>query len=424
MTPARTGSISAVATVFAVSGVLMAQAYARMPTLRDQVSASSAQLGFALVGLGAGSVLAMPWTGRIVERWGSRHVIAVAAVLSVGGWAGLAWVRSPLALGLVMGCLGAGVGVWDVAMNGQGHHVERLRGRSLMPRLHGAFSGGTLFGALLGAGAARLSVPLSVQLPVMSAAALVAVLLAVRSFVPDGSEGRAAADRPAAAPQTGSGTVPDVVPEAVPGSVAVGASPRASRITRLELLIGLITLSTAIGEGASGDWLGLLLVDVRGAPEAVGALTFAAFNLTMLLGRLAGGPAIERWGRVMVLRLSGACAATGVLLLCLVPSLTVALLGGLLWGLGLATVFPATMSAAGEIHGRGHRAIGVVSTIGYGGFLLGAPSIGLLTAHFGLDRALLVVAGFAVLIVILARYAAPRGATAHTVTEPDTTLLR
>jgi hypothetical protein len=32
------------------------------------------------------------------------------------------------------------------------------------------------------------------------------------------------------------------------------------------------------------------------------------------------------------------------------------------------------MSAAGEVRGRGARAIAVVATIGYGGFLLGAPA--------------------------------------------------
>ncbi|MGN6635722.1 MAG: hypothetical protein ACTHJ6_09725, partial [Oryzihumus sp.] len=68
--------------------------------------------------------------------------------------------------------------------------------------------------------------------------------------------------------------------------------------------------------------------------------------------------------------------------------------------------------------------IGVVSTIGYGGFLLGAPTIGLLTSHVGLDRALLLVAGFAALIVVLARYAAPVPATSHVVHEPDVGPMR
>ena len=393
------GSVPAVVAVFTVNGALMAQAYARMPTLRDQVGASPAQLGLALVGGGIGSVLAMPWTGRVVERWGSKATIRVVALVNVLAWATIAWTGSPLALAATLVVVGATTGVWDVSMNVQGHHVERLRGRSLMPRLHAGFSAGTLAGALVGALAAKLTLPLQVQLPVFSVLTLAVVVVSTRRFIGDHAG-------------------VEVTPEEEP------AAPTRSGITALEVLIGLITLSTAMGEGAANDWLALLLVDVRHAPPAFGALTFAAFNLTMLLGRLAGGPAIERFGRVWVLRVSGLCACAGVLLVCLVPMLGAAVLGGLLWGLGLATVFPATMSAAGEVPGRGQRAIGVVSTIGYGGFLLGAPSIGLLTSHVGLDRALLLIAAFAALIVVLARYAAPVATRSHMVSEPDVGPLR
>ena len=396
-TPVK-GSVPAVVAVFTINGALMAQAYARMPQLRDQVGATPAQLGLALVGGGIGSMLAMPWTGRVVERWGSKATVRVVALVNVLAWVAVAWTGSPLALAATLVFIGATTGVWDVAMNVQGHHVERLRGRSLMPRLHAGFSAGTLAGALAGALAAKLTLPLQVQLPVFSGLTFAVVVVATRRFI-------------------GDHVGVEVTQEET-------VAPTRSGITALEVLIGLITLSTAIGEGAANDWLALLLVDVRDAPPAFGALTFAAFNLTMLLGRLAGGPAIERFGRVWVLRVSGLCACAGVLLVCLVPMLGAAVLGGLLWGLGLATVFPATMSAAGEVPGRGQRAIGVVSTIGYGGFLLGAPTIGLLTSHVGLDRALLLVAGFAALIVVLARYAAPVPATSHEVHEPDVGPLR
>src|SRR6478672_9162120 len=179
------GSVTAVAAVFAVNGTLMAQAYARMPTLRDQVGASGAQLGLALVGGGVGSVLAMPWTGRVVERWGSRATISVVALANVLAWAALAWVPSPLAMATVLVLVGASTGTWDVAMNVQGHHVERLRGRSLMPRLHAGFSAGTLAGALVGVLTAKVGVPLKVQLPVASLVVLVVVLFSLRWFIGD-----------------------------------------------------------------------------------------------------------------------------------------------------------------------------------------------------------------------------------------------
>ena len=86
----------------------------------------------------------------------------------------------------------------------------------------------------------------------------------------------------------------------------------------------------------------------------------------------------------------------------LVPAVGASLVGGVLWGLGISVVFPTGMSAAGDVPGRGARAIGVVSTIGYTGFILGSPTIGLVADRVGLDQALLLVAAVSATIVVLA----------------------
>lgn len=383
------GAFGAVALVFAVSGFTMAQALSRVPALRDQVGASQGELGLALVGGGLGALLAMPHTARLVDRWGSRAVTAVALVLACAGWGSLWLAPDVWALGVMLLLAGGPVGVWDVAMNIQGHRVEQLRKRSLMPYLHAAFSAGAVVGAGLGALTAWRGVG-TVQLPVLALVGLVAGVAAVRAFVPD------------APVVPGVGVTDDTAPDAARDHApAAGARPRHG-VTRLEVLIGVVCLGAALAEGAANDWLALLLVDVRGAPESFGALVFMAFNVTMLTGRLLGGRAIERWGRDRVVRTGGVLAGAGILLVTLVPQLGVAIVGGLLWGLGVSTVFPAAMSAAGEVPGRGGKAIAVVSTIAYGAFLFGAPMIGLLAEQFGLDRALWLVVGFLVLMIALA----------------------
>jgi MFS family permease len=70
-----------------------------------------------------------------------------------------------------------------------------------------------------------------------------------------------------------------------------------SALHPVEILLGIIAFATALGEGAANDWLALMLVDNRGAPPAVGALTFAGFNLTMAIGRFSSGVVIQRYGR-------------------------------------------------------------------------------------------------------------------------------
>lgn len=379
----------AVLLVFAVNGFAMAQALARMPAVRDAVGASKGELGLALVGAGLGSLIAMPFTARLVDRFGSRRVVQVCVVLGTAGWAGLAFVPNVWVMGAVLVGAGAPIGVWDVAMNIQGSHVERRRGRSLMPYFHGAFSAGTVLGAGLAALSAWLGVSL-LQLPVLGVIGIAVGLSAVRAFVPEDTQDDAddeagvAASRQADRPDERSG----------PG--------RRRGLTGLEILIGVVCLGGTLAEGSANDWLALLLVDVHGAPEAFGALTLMAFNVTMMIGRLSGGPAINRFGRDRVARTGGVLAISGILLASQQGMLGLALVGGLLWGLGVSTIFPAAISAAGEIPGRGNRSIATVSIIAYGAFLFGAPTIGLLAEQVGLDRALFVVILALALMVVLA----------------------
>lgn len=384
------GSVTAVLAVFASAGFVMGQALARVPAVRDHLDADTGALGLALMGMGLGSLLAMPFTGRLVDRFGSRRVVMVAVLLGCLGWACVAAVPSvPVLLGVLV-LTGTNVGVWDVAMNIQGTHVEQSRSRSLMPYFHACFSGGAVLGAGAGALAAWLGIGL-VQLPVLAAVAAVVGVWGASRFVPEAPEVHAEV-----------GEAPDQLGEAPDQVADEGTRAPARRgVTSAEILIGLICLAGALAEGSANDWLALLLVDVHGAPAAFGALTLMAFNLTMTIGRLLGGPAIDRFGRATVVRTGGALAAVAILVVTLSSSLALALVGGLLWGLGVATIFPAAISAAGEVPGRGNRAITVVSTIAYGAFLFGAPTIGLLAEVIGLDRALFLVVGFLGLLLVL-----------------------
>jgi MFS family permease len=397
-----TGSPFAVAVMFFGYGFVMASSYSRMPGIRDQLGSTPTQLAFALVCMGIGSILGMPFTGRLVDRYSSRLVSVIATAICLGGWALLPIARSVPVLALILLITGVGTGVGDVAMNVQAHLVETRRQKVMMPYWHGLFSLGAVSGALAGAFAASIGLSIAWQLLGVSAVLMIAMWLATTRYIPDAGLHPGAASEPIEEPIFDEPQAFASVP------MAAGLLER-SGLNPIEILLGIITFATALGEGAANDWLALMLVDNRGAPPAIGALTFAGFNLTMAIGRFTGGVVIQRYGRTPVLRASGVLACAGVTALCLVNSTLVALLGALAWGLGLSVVFPSGMSAAGEVPGRGSRAIAVVSTIGYGGFLVGAPLIGLLAHMMPLDKALLAVAVLVLLIALLAPAARERG---------------
>ena len=400
-TTSSLGSPLAVGVMFFGTGFGMASTYSRMPGFRDQLGSSPAQLAFALVCMGIGSILGMPFTGRLVERYSSRIVSLVATILFLGGCALLPLAHSLPLFGTMLLIAGIGAGVGDVAMNVQGHLVEVRRRKVLMPYWHGIFSIGAVAGALCGSLAASIGLPLAWHLPSVSLVLLAIMWVATTRYVHDGIPHSSASEgalKPASLD----------APPSLPSSDSPTGLERQPSFEPVIILLGIMTFATALGEGAANDWLALMLVDNRGAPPAVGALTYAGFNLTMAIGRFTGGIVIHRYGRVPVLRLAGTLACAGVTALCLVNSTLIALIGAFAWGLGLSVVFPAAMSAAGEVPGRSSRAIAKVATIGYGGFLVGAPLIGLLAHLMPLDKALLAVAAVVLLVAILASAARER----------------
>jgi predicted MFS family arabinose efflux permease len=88
--------------MFFGNGFVMASSYSRMPGIRDQLGSTPTQLAFALVCMGIGSVLGMPFTGRLVDRYSSRMVSLVATLICLGGWAMLPMARSVPVLALML----------------------------------------------------------------------------------------------------------------------------------------------------------------------------------------------------------------------------------------------------------------------------------------------------------------------------------
>lgn len=376
----------AVRAVFASNGMLFATWASRIPAVRDDLHADERGLGFALLFIAVGSLIAMPFSGRLVAAVGARAILVACIVACCLAYPGLALAPNLVVLSAVLLVIGAGSGVWDVAMNVSGHVVERDAGKDLMPGFHAAWSIGTVLGAGIGALAARADVDPFWHFAVMNALVLAGGLWSVR-VMPDGR------DEPAGDNAEGEHHV--VSP--------VGPLIRDPRL----LGLGVMTFCAAWAEGAANDWLALLIHDHRDASGALAAAGFAVFATAMTLGRLAGTPVVTRFGRVRTLRAGAGVAAVGVVLLLVVPVLGVSYVGALLWGVGIAIAFPLAMTAAGETPGRGPSAIATVATIAYTGFLVGPPLIGTFAHAIGLDHALWVVVALAAGMVALAGTARP-----------------
>jgi MFS family permease len=175
------------------------------------------------------------------------------------------------------------------------------------------------------------------------------------------------------------------------------------------MVFGLIALCSAYGEGAIADWGALHLRDDLGTGAGLAAAGYAAFAVAEACGRLAGTRLLARFGEKRVLAGGGLTACVGMLAAALAPGhpaavgLPLVLAGFAATGLGVANMFPVAMTRAGLA--AGPRGVAAASTLGYAGFLLGPPTIGLLASGIGLPAGLTTVSVLTLFAAVLAGYA-------------------
>ncbi|MCH8611983.1 MFS transporter [Arsenicicoccus dermatophilus] len=366
----------AVAAVFAVNGMGFATWSSQIPAIKAALRLDPATLGALLMCGSVGSLVGLPLAGAVTSRIGAaRTVLAGLAVFVVGlatlGVATDLLPQAPLA-GVGFALIGLGIGGWDVAMNIEGAAVEQHLGRAIMPWFHAAFSAGTVLMALVTAGLSYLHVPVWTHLLAVAVAWPVLGALAVRGFVP-GADAEHHEKRPSAA--------------------SAWREPRT-------LLIGVVVLVAALTEGTANDWVAVAFVDGYELPRWAGVLGFAVFLTAMTVGRLLGTAALDRHGRVAVLRVLFVLAAVGSLLV-VFGGPVLAYVGAAIWGVGASLGFPVGMSAASDDPHRSAARVSVVSTIGYLAFLAGPPFLGSLGNRVGVLHSLLLVGALAVLALAL-----------------------
>ncbi|MCH6159072.1 MFS transporter [Streptomyces marispadix] len=387
---------------FALDGFLFAGWVVRIPAVKEQTGASPSALGLALLGVSAGGVVTMMLTGRLCRRYGNHSVTVVAAALLSLGVALPPLTHSAVSLGLVLLVFGAAYGGLNVAMNAAAVDLIAALGRPVMPGFHAAFSLGGMAGAGLG-GLVAGQLSATRHLLLLTAAGLILTALA----------GRVLLSHPVPAPARFAEGARPVSPSAPSGdSPAAEQAPQAPksarRARRLVLVLGLVALCTAYGEGALADWSALHLTEDLHAGPGTAAAGYSLFALAMTAGRLCGTALLERLGQSRLLTTGGLTAGAGMLLASVAPEIWLVLVGFVITGLGLANLFPVAVARAGALTGPG--GVAAASTLGYGGMLVGPVAIGFLAEWFSLTAALTTVALLAFVAAAVGRLV--RGALA------------
>jgi len=371
---------NAIAAVFFVNGATFSSWLPRLPELQAQLGISDAALGLTLVGSGVGGLFASAWSGRLVDRRGSRQVTVATSVALSLSLPLLAVAPAAAAVFAVLILLGALDGLTDVAMNSQAVVLQRSIGRRILSRFHALWSLGAVTGGLIASRAAAADVTLRTQLLVTAVTLATTTVILGHWLLPTGPTAHRDHD----------------------DARGVAGTQR-----RTLVLLFVVGTGVALAELPPNDWAALLMLDRFTIGEGAAALGFVATAGGMLVGRLGGDHVADRFGAERTRRVGAATAAAGVLAAATLPTPAAAGVGLFVTGLGLSSLFPLVFLAASELTHGSHRGMAAFSSGARLGFLIASPLVGLIADATSVAIGVLVVAGTAGVAVGLIRLPRP-----------------
>jgi MFS family permease len=363
----------AVKIAFFLNGFILANWQSRLPRIQDMFKADDGLIAMVLFCMAFGAVIAMPFTGYVIIRNGSRRVTLISVIayaLMIAFIPVMPGIIALMALFLVTGVI---TGMLDVAMNAQAVIVEQQYRKPIMTSFHAMFSVGMALGAWCGALFADLEFALLNHFTLIATLSLIAAFWVSRNLVHDKPEKNSVHEGPLFR---------------IPSKVLIS--------------VGIIAFCCMIGEGAMSEWSVNYMENIARSTEALAPLALSAFATAMTIGRLVGDRVRVAVGDAKLIMFGGLMASIGLSVALLYPIPYVSIAGLFLVGLGLSTIVPITYSIAGNAKGLPSGVgIAMVTTVGYSGFLFGPPIIGFISDAYNLRVGLSVVLVLFVVMTIL-----------------------
>jgi MFS family permease len=373
----------AVTATFITNGLVVGAFVSRIPDIKNALDISNSTLSLCLLASSLGVFAALPVAGKLCAKFGSSPIAFYGTLAMV-----FAWTLQSFAFFSVWGfaitafLAGYTLATQDVAMNSHAVTLEHESSLRLMSVFHGMFSLGGLSGGIIGGVSSQIGVSYRWQTLILCVGITFTAFVVRNLWLPGSVD----------------------IHELTPGTK--------KRRPALIWLFGIFGLCSTIGEGAVGDWGGVLTRETYDATPFVSAIPYIVFSATMIIGRFSGDFLATKFGAARVLASGGLIASIGMTTGLLLNSTAGVILGWFWMGTGLSVAIPLLFSAVGTMANTRFagqmppaQAVAMVSGISYFGFIVGPPFIGFISDATSLRAALFIPALLALAIVASARFA-------------------
>lgn len=358
---------------FFLIGTVFAAWASRIHDIKEHLNLNDAMLGTALLGLPIGQFLAMGISGYLVGRYSSKKILSIGILLYPLGVLTISFANNYYQFILALIFMGMCGNSCNISANTQAVGVEKLYGKSIMAAFHGVWSLAGFIGGLIGFLIIKLGISVFEHFLLTFIFVAIASILARKYMLPRDTK------------------------------IEIKKTKRFNLPDSYLVILGFTAFSSMACEGTMFDWSGIYFKTIVNAPLEFIPVGFTCFMCLMAVGRFCGDYFINKFGHTNVMKISGIFIFIGLILSTIFPTVIMAGIGFGLVGLGVSSIVPLCYSLAGRSHRMGTgNAIASVSTIGFLGFLLGPPIIGIIAQAYNLKYSFVIIAIVGLLMTGLA----------------------
>lgn len=353
-------------------GLCFATWASRIPDIKTTLDLGSAELGTLLFAVPLGQLLIMPFSGKLVTRFGSHRILIFSSLFYVFSLVNLGLSSTSWQLSIALFMFGIFGNLNNIAVNTQGVYTEVLFKKTIMSSFHGMWSFAGFTGALLGLGMLALKLSPFHHFLIVGAIVILMMIFNYRYLI-----------KAIEIPKT--------------EKKKLFSKPDSALI-----YLGLIGFCCMASEGVMFDWSGVYFKDVIHAPGPLVILGYTSFMIMMAGGRFFGDGLIYKFGRKLVMQISGVLISAGLFTSVFFPYIIPSTIAFMFVGLGVSTIVPTLYSIAGKNPSvPPGEALTIVSSVSFLGFLMGPPVIGYIAELSSLRFSFAFIGVFGILIAVM-----------------------
>ena len=353
-------------------GLCFASWASRIPDIKTMLHLSEGDLGSILFAVPVGQLVIMPFSGKLVTRFGSKSILIFSLFFYAGSLVILGLAKTAWELSGALFIFGIFGNLANISVNTQGVDTETLFKKAIMSSFHGAWSIAGFSGALVGLGMLALELSPLHHFMIIAVLVLIIILFANKFLIRAKEKIRSEKQKFFSKPDSAL------------------------------IWLGVIGFCCMASEGVMFDWSGVYFKEIIKAPGALVIVGYTSFMIMMASGRFLADFMIRKFGRKKILQISGVLMSTGLFIAVIFPYIIPSTIAFMMVGLGVASVVPTIYSVAGKNPNvPAGEALTIVSSVSFLGFLMGPPVIGYIAEVSSLRLSFGIIGSFGFVIAFM-----------------------